>query len=98
MFSSTGAFMINNRERVVALAAKHTLPASYALRKAVEAGGLMSYGPSFSDALRQSASTPAGLSRVRSPPFEFVVNLKTAKALGLEIPPTLLAIADEVIE
>jgi ABC-type uncharacterized transport system substrate-binding protein len=107
VFSSTGAFMINNRERVVAAAAKHALPASYALREAVEAGGLMSYGPSFSDALRQvgvytgrilKGEKPADLPVMQPTKFEFVVNLKTAKALGLDVADKLLALADEVIE
>jgi putative ABC transport system substrate-binding protein len=68
VFSSTGAFMINNRERIVALAAKHALPASYALREAVEAGGLMTMDPALAMRCAKSASTPAGFSRVRSPP------------------------------
>jgi putative tryptophan/tyrosine transport system substrate-binding protein len=98
---------ISHRNLIVALAARHRLPAVYALRQFVAAGGLMSYGTDFAEMFRQAASyvdrilrgaKPADLPVQAPTKYETTLNLKTAKALGLTVPPTLLVAADEVIE
>src|SRR4029077_945609 len=101
------AFFAAARDRLAELTGSHRVPAIYSLRESVVAGGLMSYGNDLPDTYRLigayaarivKGAKPADLPVLQPTKFEFVLNLKTAKALGLTIPPGVLAIADEVIE
>ena len=107
MLVSTSAFFVENRARLVGLAARHKFPTVYQDRDYAVAGGLMSYGASLPDAFRQVGRYAGRILRGEKPgdlpippptTFEFVINLRTAKALGLTVPPTVLALATEVIE
>ena len=107
LFVNIDPFLFNHRELLALMAARYRLPTIYPLRDFVSAGGLMSYGANFANAWRQSGTyagkilkgaKPGDLPVLQPTKIELVINLNTAKALGLNIPPKLLAIADEVIE
>jgi putative ABC transport system substrate-binding protein len=99
--------LINYRAQIITMAARHALPVIYCFREDAEAGGLMSYGPSLTDNARLvgiytgrilNGEKPSDLPVMQAAKFQFIINLKVARALGLDVPAELLVLADEVIE
>jgi putative ABC transport system substrate-binding protein len=107
LFVTPDAFFVSQRDQLVTLAARYRIPAAYTTREDVEAGGLMSYGADNQESWRQvgiytgqilKGAKPADLPVLQSTKFEFLINLRTAKALGIEVPNAIQLLADEVIE
>ena len=107
LFIPADAFFVSRRVQFAILAARHGIPAAYGTRGEVEAGGLLSYGPDIREMWRQvgvytgqilKGAKPADLPVLQATKFEFVINLQTARALGLEVPNSMQLLADEVIE
>jgi putative ABC transport system substrate-binding protein len=107
LYVAPDAFFTSRRVQFVTLTARERIPASYAARELVEAGGLMSYGTDLADTYHQvgvytgkilQGAKPADLPVVQESKFEFVINMQTARTLGIEVPSGVLSIADEVIE